>query len=267
MKRKYDERELTEVGGTGIYVGKKEVSKRLDLNPGCHVIIPSLFDRDAESSFLIRLFFETDIVDTSAVEVKKLKYEQPAPQPAPQEQEENRPVQVDEQDNREIERQDQYDDNRGHNRGAGRGGPRGGPGGPGGPRGGPGGPRGGPRGGPGRGPGGYDNGYDENNNNNNRYEENNVYQEEQSNNRYDQNQYQNNYGQDSGYAEYQQQPRRRHVQAPVKIDNLEERGRFSSFLNHSKTISQVQEELSNMNVTSAINYGLSIKNSRACILM
>lgn len=49
------------------------MSKRFELDPGAYIIVPSLFDKGAESSFVIRLFYETDsVADASSVEMRKL---------------------------------------------------------------------------------------------------------------------------------------------------------------------------------------------------
>jgi calpain len=72
---KYRDRDLEEVGTTEIYVGKREITKRFEFEPGNYVIIPSLFNKDDESNFLIRLFFESDAVNVNEVQVRKMKHQ------------------------------------------------------------------------------------------------------------------------------------------------------------------------------------------------
>nr|XP_002736790.2 PREDICTED: calpain-9-like [Saccoglossus kowalevskii] len=43
---------------SGVYINYREVNKRLSLDPGHYVLIPSTFDPDCVASFLIRIFAE-----------------------------------------------------------------------------------------------------------------------------------------------------------------------------------------------------------------
>lgn len=216
-EKKYSESDLTEMGTTGVYVAKKEVSKRFELDPGNYIIIPSLFDKGAESNFVIRLFFESDIVDAESVQIRKMKSD-------PHEQERIELEQEQEAAAGDNEVQDQENDE-------------------------------------------------------SQYQE----QEQYGENEYDgQNDYQGGHRGHGGHGGYGRggrrgrggrNGRRRFVEAPVQINNYEEMGRFSSFLSHPKSISQVREEMENFMGNGAGNedgnneYGRSMKNSRACSIM
>lgn len=73
----YEQKMLTEVSGIGVYSRTREVSKRSSLRPGTYVIIPSLFDKDKNMKFVIRIFYETSAKKPQS---QPVKVEPPQPQ-------------------------------------------------------------------------------------------------------------------------------------------------------------------------------------------
>ena len=58
LKRKYSKNELELVGKSGKYVGEREVTKRVHINAGVYVIIPSTF-KSSEANYLLRVYTES----------------------------------------------------------------------------------------------------------------------------------------------------------------------------------------------------------------
>ena len=56
---KYDSSQLTEVAKLPYYLAAREVTKRIRLRPGKYVIIPSLFEKNVNMKFLLRVFYES----------------------------------------------------------------------------------------------------------------------------------------------------------------------------------------------------------------
>lgn len=57
-KKKYIYSDLEEIFSHYFYLSQREVSVKLDLEPGEYVVIPSLFTKDAEGSYILRVFLE-----------------------------------------------------------------------------------------------------------------------------------------------------------------------------------------------------------------
>lgn len=57
-KKKYIYSDLEEVYSNDLYLSQRELSFKLDLEPGEHVLIPSLFTKNREGSYVLRVFIE-----------------------------------------------------------------------------------------------------------------------------------------------------------------------------------------------------------------
>jgi hypothetical protein len=57
-KSKYKDSELKEIFTAGNYLVFREVSKKLNLQEGNYIIIPSMFDKDVGNKFILRIFTE-----------------------------------------------------------------------------------------------------------------------------------------------------------------------------------------------------------------
>ena len=82
----FAEKDLVEVFTNSIYMSQREMTTRLNLDPGNYVIIPSTFDKDVALKFYLRLYIEgeadTEIsLDTKALNKGK-KPKQPNPGPS-----------------------------------------------------------------------------------------------------------------------------------------------------------------------------------------
>jgi hypothetical protein len=62
---KLDESELQRTGNSGNYINKRDVTCRFRVSPGYYLIIPSLFEYNAEGKFLLRVFTEKSIEDNN----------------------------------------------------------------------------------------------------------------------------------------------------------------------------------------------------------
>jgi len=56
---KYDPKMLTEYDKLPFYLASREVTKRFSLKPGKYVIIPSMFEKNVNMKFLLRVFYES----------------------------------------------------------------------------------------------------------------------------------------------------------------------------------------------------------------
>jgi hypothetical protein len=61
---KYDAKMLIEVENLPYYLASREVTKRFSLKPGKYVIIPSMFEKNVNMKFLLRVFYESLNDDT-----------------------------------------------------------------------------------------------------------------------------------------------------------------------------------------------------------
>ncbi|CAF0817426.1 unnamed protein product [Brachionus calyciflorus] len=57
-KKKYAYNDLEEIFSHPSYITQREITVKLDLQPGNYVFIPSLFDKDTEGNYVLRLFIE-----------------------------------------------------------------------------------------------------------------------------------------------------------------------------------------------------------------
>ena len=67
--KKYAKSDLVEVYYDSSYVGQREISKRLSLEPGGYVIMPSLFEKDVAMKFLLRIFIEGEELESTSSSV------------------------------------------------------------------------------------------------------------------------------------------------------------------------------------------------------
>ena len=51
-------RHLNRLGSSGPYKNRREITKRFDLKPGEYIVIPSTYEADVETEFLLRFFSE-----------------------------------------------------------------------------------------------------------------------------------------------------------------------------------------------------------------
>ena len=58
---KIDQYSLDKTFTTGPYVEDREVTRRLSLDPGYYVIVPSTFQNDLDWEFLLRIFTEKEM--------------------------------------------------------------------------------------------------------------------------------------------------------------------------------------------------------------
>jgi len=54
--RRFSHKELTKIFNDSNYVGQRELSKRFDLEQGSYVLIPSLYEKDVNMKFFIRVY-------------------------------------------------------------------------------------------------------------------------------------------------------------------------------------------------------------------
>ena len=82
----FAEKDLVEVFTNNIYRKQREITGRLNLDPGNYVIIPSTFDKDVALKFYLRLYIEGEADTEISLDVKALnrgkKPKQPNPGPS-----------------------------------------------------------------------------------------------------------------------------------------------------------------------------------------
>ena len=60
QKEKFTESELVERFSSGNYICKREVSRKFEMPAGTYVIIPSVYQKDKQLSYLVRVFVEEE---------------------------------------------------------------------------------------------------------------------------------------------------------------------------------------------------------------
>lgn len=58
---KFNWNHLEKVGDSGVYINKREVTKRFRVDPGYYVIVPSTFHGDRNCEFMIRILTEVQV--------------------------------------------------------------------------------------------------------------------------------------------------------------------------------------------------------------
>lgn len=67
--RQIESRDLERVDSSGAYINKREVTARFSLKEGAYVIIPTCYDENVEGEFLVRIFTEKPLSESSCMKL------------------------------------------------------------------------------------------------------------------------------------------------------------------------------------------------------